>query len=350
MFTQGLTACVAAQWTTLTLPARHWKWRMRGSAAHFAAEHAAALAEPYDLLFASSYLPLAELIGLAPGLSSVPRVLYFHENQLAFPWKQPPADRDFHYGFTQIVSALAATRCVFNSAYNRDTFLEEGDALLARMPDAKLPGWAASVSAKSEVLGVPLASDLAVALDIGAPLHRAAGPLIVWNHRWEHDKNPEAFFGALQALADRGVPFRLAVCGHRFGREPDVFEAAHASLRSRIEHWGMLDSRAEYLSLLGRADIAVSTAHHEFFGISMLEAAHLGAQVLVPRRLAYPEHFGPASIYDDDAELLRRLEELCVAYVDGGALRGDRRHVTAPYRAEVLGPRYLALFESLTRD
>lgn len=349
MFTRVLTACVAADWTRLTLPGRHWKWRMRGSAAHLASAHADTLGREYDLLFASSYLPLAELRGLVPSLSGTPSVLYFHENQLAFPWKEPPRERDFHYGFTQIVSALAATCCVFNSAYNRDSFLGEGEALLARMPDARMPEWSASVRAKSAVLGVPLDPDLDAVRGGSKPTEPAAGPLIVWNHRWEHDKNPEAFFAVMQALADRAVPFRLAVCGRRFGREPDVFEQARASLRSRIEHWGPLESRGDYLALLGRSDVAVSTARHEFFGVSMLEAAHLGAHVLVPRRLAYPEHFGEEFSYEDDVELERRLEHMCRAHVEGETLRADRRHLTAPYRADALGPRYEALFAELSR-
>ena len=43
-FTRTLTSAPWAEWTTLTLPGRHWKWRMRGSAAYFARAHADALA------------------------------------------------------------------------------------------------------------------------------------------------------------------------------------------------------------------------------------------------------------------------------------------------------------------
>ncbi|MBV1858386.1 MAG: DUF3524 domain-containing protein [Nannocystaceae bacterium] len=51
-FSRALTSAISAHWTTLTLPGRHWKWRMRGSAAYFALAHAEALAQPYDLVVA----------------------------------------------------------------------------------------------------------------------------------------------------------------------------------------------------------------------------------------------------------------------------------------------------------
>src|SRR5688572_7909749 len=104
-FSQVLLRGVPARFTALTLPGRHWKWRMRGFAAWAALEQTAALAADADVLLASSYVPLAELVGLCPRLAAIPRLLYFHENQLAYPSRGEPADRDHHFGFTQLVSA-----------------------------------------------------------------------------------------------------------------------------------------------------------------------------------------------------------------------------------------------------
>jgi len=349
-FTRVLTQAPGASWTTLTLPGRHWKWRMRGMAPWAALERAEVLAQPYDLLMASSYLPLAELLGLVPALAGLPRLLYFHENQLTFPRRGPdPGQRDHHFGFTQLVSALAATRCVFNSAHNRDGFLSEGRKLLARMPDAVPRGWIERIEASSEVLGVPME------LPDQAPVperpaddpERALGPVILWNHRWEHDKDPEAFFAALHRLHERDVPFRVAVCGQRFTRVPPVFEPAREWLGDRVVHWGTCDTVEAYREQLARAQLAVSTAVHEFFGVAMLEATHYGAQPLVPDRLAYPELFPAEHRYPDDAALVERLEARCRAWVRGDALRADRRAITRPVRAEVLVPRYHALFRRM---
>lgn len=206
MFTRVLTTALEAKWTSLTLPGRFWKWRMRGSAVWLARTEAGVLDADYDLFVASSYLPLGELVGLVPKLSHVPKVLYFHENQLAYPMgsggavdPRLAAERDLHYGFTQMVSALAAQRCVFNSAYNRDSFLAEAKTVLQKMPDAIPPGWVEAIEARSEVLGVPLElPDRPPQLVSPTPEERRAGPIILWNHRWEHDKGPQRFFDVLQ--------------------------------------------------------------------------------------------------------------------------------------------------------
>lgn len=45
-------------------------------------------------------------------------------------------------------------------------------------------------------------------LPAGAP----EGPLhILWNHRWEHDKQPDVFFAILFELQDNDVPFLVSV-------------------------------------------------------------------------------------------------------------------------------------------
>ena len=339
-FSRALTGALDAEWTALTLPARHWKWRMRGSAAYFAQAHAEVLARPYDLVVASSYVPLAELVGLAPSLARVPRVLYFHENQLAFPTLGPQQPRDHHFGFTQLVSALAADRCVFNSAYNRDSFLDAGEELLRRMPDAAPKDWVPTLRARSEVLGVPLP----LVPDPVAPAQpHPDGPLVLWNHRWEHDKNPEAFLNGLVELAASGVPFRVAVCGQRFRRVPAVFEAVRSALEGRCVQWGPADADG-YRALLDTADVVVSTAHHEFFGVSVMEAVHHGARPLVPDRLAYRELWPAAFRYRDDADFVPALRELLTS---GEPLRADRRHLTRPFSVESLVPRFAALFAAV---
>jgi glycosyltransferase involved in cell wall biosynthesis len=351
-FTRTLTTGLDADWTVLTLPGRHWKWRARGSAAWFALERAAEVGAPHDLLFASAHVPLAELLGLAPALARLPRVLFFHENQLAFPVREEwSGERDLHYGFTQLVSALAATRCVFNSAWNRDSFLDAARELLARLPDAVPQGWVERVAARSVVLPLPLElPDLPACRgdDVPSGPARAAGPVILWNHRWEHDKAPETFFAALDRLAERDVRFRVAICGERFREAPAIFEEARARLGGRVVHFGWAASREEYFRILSGAQLAVSASRHEFFGVAMLEAVHLGVRPLVPDRLAYRELVPAEYRYADDAALPAELERLCRAWTAGKLdLRADRRTVTERFRASAVLPRYRALFEEL---
>ena len=350
-FTRNLTGSVDAEWTILTMPGRHWKWRMRGSAVQFALQHEEQLRRPHDLLFASSFLPLAEFVGLVPELAQTPRILYFHENQAAYPSREEfSGERDLHFIFTQLTSCLAADRCLFNSEHNLSSMLTEGGRLLRRMPDGIPDTWIDAIAQRSEI--IPVLVDLDDGADGIKDLppgnQRDDGPVILWNHRWEHDKQPEVFFAALSCLIDRGVTFRVCVCGQAYREIPGVFDDAKAMLGSRVVHWGEARSRAEYLDLLARSQIAVSTAGHEFFGMAMIEATHAGVRPLVPDRLSYPEIFPRDFRYTTDMDLADQLESLCRRWNSGDIdLRENRRQLTSSYSIAALSTRYSELFDEL---
>ena len=48
-----------------------------------------------------------------------------------------------------------------------------------------------------------------------------------------------------------------------------IFEEAFTRISDYIVHWGYQPSRQDYIVVLKTADVAVSTAEHEFFGVSM---------------------------------------------------------------------------------
>lgn len=130
------------------------------------------------------------------------------------------------------------------------------------------------------------------------PLH------IVWNHRWEWDKGPDDFFKAISLLESAQVDFKISVLGESFGEVPPVFEHAKAQFASRILNWGYLPTKEDYRNVLLDADIVVSTAHHEFFGVSVIEAISCGCFPLCPRRLVFPE-------YLPDENLYNTVEQVC---------------------------------------
>ena len=49
----------------------------------------------------------------------------------------------------------------------------------------------------------------------------------------------------------------------------DIFATGKEKLAAFIVHWGYQQSREQYLNVLREADVVVSTAKHEFFGVSM---------------------------------------------------------------------------------
>ncbi|XP_072179185.1 tRNA-queuosine alpha-mannosyltransferase-like [Diadema setosum] len=474
--------------TLFTLPASKWHWRARTSALYFASE--IPTNHSFKLLFASSVLNLAELVALRPDLACLRKVLYFHENQLVYPVRKQQ-DRDFQYGYNQIISCLVADTVVFNSSYNQESFLASIASFMKLMPD-RPRGLADKIRPKCKVVSFPInfpdgesveraapsaptstslppqddkreyvsvaarlgKSEIAVEQKKGgkvtsdpisiwleaktasprgdhdgqtgqneesednppANTDRCSGrgtqngnmdvsnkksevqekesksscvcdvhgheqdsmqrsqitvrsigdsvglrcsggndedtgggaggschsdalkegqccgsrfsyctqdeekvvhssdarPLhIVWPHRWEHDKNPEELFDILFQLHDAGCEFHVSVLGETYQEIPPVFAEARERISSHILHWGYLPSKQDYYNVLSVADVVISTAHHEFFGVAMLEAVYLGCYPMCPNRLVYPEIFPSQYIYRTPTQLLKKLKRFC---------------------------------------
>ena len=397
-----------------TLPARFWRWRMRGAALHFA--RAVVCPANYDLLLVTDLMNVADLKAVW-GAECPPIILYVHENQLSYP-KPEGEQRDFQFAFTDIASALAADVMVFNSRYHRDAYFAVLPEVLRRMPEYE-PAWipdalvakarvlypgcrlpassvepapggatalpaadrrrtagawpapssasagpaATSAPAESRPVGAtgaagaagrqPCAADIAATA--AAPARcavRAGPPLVIWNHRWEFDKRPAAFFAALRKVQRAGVAFQVALLGENAQYVPQEFIAARKWLGERVVRYGYLPSREAYLQWLGRGSVVVSTAIQENFGISVVEAVAAGCHPLLPNRLAYPEvipaAYHEACLYDDDEDLARRLTALLsnppVTPPPGLAAAMQR------YSWTRLAAEYDALFEEWGRD
>lgn len=326
------------RFTLVTLPARKWKWRMRGAAMWFARNETGwmdggANGAP-DAILCSDMMSVADFRALLPPfLRSVPLACYFHENQLTYPLS-PRDTRDYQYGMTNITSCLAADAVWFNSAFHRGDFLGAADELLAKMPDFVPRKVINEIRLKSAVLPPPVDVSSHAGRDLyGGTTSSRKIPRILWCHRWEYDKNPEPFFDALIRLDEAGVPFELAITGEGFRTAPPVFDEARKRLGPRIVHDGYISSsRHDYLSAISSCDIVVSTAIQENFGIAVVEAVLCGCHPLLPNRLAYPELI-PADLhakclYESDADLLPALRaclrgELALDEANRELLRGS---------------------------
>jgi glycosyltransferase involved in cell wall biosynthesis len=304
---------------TLSLSGSHWKWRMHGGAVTLARKFQESGHAP-DLILATDMLDLAAFLSLTRAKTSrVPAAVYFHENQLTYAWspadRDPRENRDEHYGFINFTSALVSDRVFFNSHYHMEAFLSELPRFLAKFPDHQELGAVEGIGDKASVL--PLGFEFARLdpLTLKDPsddkTEPGRRPLVLWNHRWEYDKNPEDFFRALRVLAARGLDFDVALLGESFDAIPACFAEAEAELGDRIVQFGYVEDRAEYARWLRRADLLPVTSNQEFFGASVIEAVFCGCFPILPNRLAYPELFPPelrsACFYRDFDDLVQRL-------------------------------------------
>jgi glycosyltransferase involved in cell wall biosynthesis len=277
----------------------------------------------FDVVLVGGMLDLAHLKVLRPDLP--PILLYLHENQFAYPLS-PGEKIDFRYGLVDVMNILASGKAAFNSSYNRNSLIMECRNLFRRLPDAIPRDIPAKLEEKSTVL-YPGIAPTTCTQDRTTRHPERKIPLVIWNHRHEHDKNPEAAFDALIRLSRRSVPFELAILGENFSDEPEAFNRARQHLRKHIVFDGYPE-RIRYNEWLDKGSVVISTARQENFGLSVIEAAAAGCWPLVPRRLAYPEVMpewvSGACFWDDEPSLDVKLEMIL-------RLSGtERRKLTAP--------------------
>ena len=288
-YLEGVVGQSRHRWSMLTGTPVHWKWRMRSSPLELSAKlpsHLNSHAQP-DVVWCSGMLDLPAWQGFAAGqgLHRCPTIVYFHESQWTYPQRRE-ARVDYHFGYTNLMTALAADLCLFNSAFHQDEFLAASEQFVRRMPDAKsvhdfgrlrrkcrvsYPGFRPSVEFRKSANGP---DDV---LNIG------------WVSRWEYDKRPDRFVDLLRALRAANLRFRLVLLGARPRQGSAELESLRESFHEAIRFDGFADSRSEYARWLSEMDVVISTADHEFFGIAICEAISAGAVAVVPDRLSYPE-------------------------------------------------------------
>lgn len=280
---------------------------------------------PPDLLVASDFVDLCGFLGIChASWASLPTVYYLHENQVTYP-RSAALERDDSYGFTNILSCLRAAAVVFNSRYHLNDFRSGADAFLARLPQPNPREQLAHVL-DSALVVAPGFDPNEIPLGPGGP--ESAPCRVLFNHRWEHDKDPAEFLRAICAVRDRGVAVELVLLGEWFESVPADVTNLLNRLEPVILQRGFVPDRQEYARWVGSCDVVVSTARHEFFGVAITEALAAGAAPLLPNRLSYPELLPPAlhadGLYDDIEDLALRLAGLAA---DTAALRNpSSRH------------------------
>ncbi|MGM0461255.1 MAG: tRNA-queuosine alpha-mannosyltransferase domain-containing protein [Fibrobacterota bacterium] len=297
-----------------SLSGQFWKWRMNAGAV-FLAEKFMKEPRSFDSILGTSMLDFSLFLALTRKKTAhLPCYYYFHENQLSYPWS--PQDREnqrgnsMHYILKNYTSALAADKIFFNSRYNRDSFFGGLPKFFRRFPDMNTVD-THQLYKKSHIL--PIAMDLS-RFDAHITKKHGTSVTLLWNHRWEPDKNPEDFSALIIRLHREGYTFRVIIAGAPpRGKHPRCFQEARRILGEKIIHYGYAESFEHYAALLNQATILPVTSRQDFFGISIMEAVYCHVIPLLPERLTYPDLFdkdrNPEYFYKNMDHLYKKITD-----------------------------------------
>ena len=331
------------EWSYLSLPARHFAWRIRGNAMSFAFDpkFKSILEKPFDLVIATSMTDCVGLKAFCPDLQNIPWLLYFHENQFAYPASANQQGL-VEMQMVTLYSALAANVCVFNSRFNKETFFDGARGLLNKLPDYVSSDWLSTTEAKSKVLPVPLELLMQERRHLNPPSNIVR---LVWSARWEFDKGPDRLLAALQELERRSIDYNIAILGEQFRHVPEEFDWIKNQFSHRIIQFGFAENREDYFAFLANSDFILSTALHEFQGLSVLEAVSLGCIPILPNRQVYPELFSDEFLYAENLKDISQEANNAVDLIQALIQKKAKTPEVGDYQAKKLLTQYNALIE-----
>lgn len=285
---------------TITMPAGFWKWRIQGGALFLANQ---IQTDKYDLILATSMLNTSLFLSLNRhnNIAKTRTAVYYHENQLSYypdnSKNQSAIKKDYSYAMISITNLIVADTVFFNSEYHLDIFFDQLPGFMSKLPDYNsLP--VDELKSKCKILPVGIQTDF----DYQDPMKISTLdsqhadiekiPVILWNHRRDADKNPGGFLSFLKIIHARNFNFRLILLGGK-NKSDKVFSQIEQLFRDRIIFNGFAPTRSEYIRLIKQADFAPVTSDHEYFGISVMEAAYCGVIPLLPSALVYPTLYHP---------------------------------------------------------
>ena len=302
----------------LSLPGKKWKWRMHGAAITLAYEFNK-LNKKFDLIICSDMLNLPVFKSLcSKNINDIRMITYFHENQLSYPWSPNDDDlelkRDLHYHFINYTSSLISDYNFFNSNYQLDSYIKGLKKYLKKMPDFRNEDTIDEIFDKSSVLNI----GCRLKNKINNNKSYNSTPVILWNHRWEYDKNPDLFFETLISIKKEEIKFSLVVLGEKNKEYPKIFDVVKEKLKDNILHFGYCDSLSEYLKWMNKSDIIPVTSIQDFFGISIVEAVANKNIPILPNRLSYPEIFDYKNnsnlFYEKESDFKKKLKKVIRDY------------------------------------
>lgn len=315
-FLKGLEEHSSHNIIPIKLNYKGWKWRMHGDSVTLA-QMTDQIREHIDVLLVSSMTNLPAFLALNnPRFAHTPKIMYMHDNQFTRPIPEGEI-RDMTYCYINYISMLVADKLLFPSQFQLEDLLDALPAFLDSYPGDKHFSTVEEIRAKSVVMHPGL--ELSYFDQLPDTRKENKRPVIVWNQRWQFDRNPAMFFRILNRLNDIDLKFDLILAGDSKGDKPEEFTKAWQRFGDQITHFGYVDDKDTYSKLLHSGDIVVSTATYEFFCVAIMEAIYCGCHPLVPNTLHYPELI-PKSlhtpllhssvIYEDEDHLFKHMKGL----------------------------------------
>lgn len=285
-----------------------WKWKFLESSLTNALDPD----HDYDFIIGSNMLNMAAWAGMnRKAIGHAKLILYFHENQLTYPEDSKKSTNNAFFGFKNLTSCFVADHIFFNSKYHLKSFVRAAKDLSQKLPSSIPQIHFDKLNKNTSVL--PIGIETSRFHEHKREVDNEI-PILLWNHRWEFDKNPELFLETLIEFKDQGIPFKLIMLGSAPKKLMSIFSKAKTQLADNIIQWGRVSTFKEYADFLYQADILPVTSHHDFFGISVLEAVSCHVRPLLPKRCAYPDHFlvekYPELYYESDEEYKSKLKDL----------------------------------------
>jgi glycosyltransferase involved in cell wall biosynthesis len=250
-------------------------------------------------------------------------------------WDPTDEFRFIHYPgmeVTDLANFLAMDRVCLVSEYVRGVLLRN------------VAQWQADAARRLEerlrVVGLPINT---AAIDAARTNERLQRPTIIFNHSMVPSKDPGLFLDAAErALTthDCQVVITRDVKGSAI---EERVAALQQRFPGRVQVSGTLSLDA-YFRLLWQADIQISTARHETFGISTVEAMYTETCCLLPNRASYPEITDscPEALYDTPAELFARLDHYLRDVEDRRRLASELRRRALRHTPGQVVPRIAA--------
>ena len=151
--------------------------------------------EDIDLLLTSSMTNLPAFLALNnPRFAHTPKIMYMHDNQFTRPIPEGET-RDMTYCYNT-VDQIREKSIVVHPGLDLKYFDNEKDS---RKKNDR--------------------------------------PVIVWNQRWQFDRNPTMFFRVLNRLNDIDLKFDLILAGDSKHEKPEEFQKAWKLFIVDVTHW-----------------------------------------------------------------------------------------------------------------